>query len=57
MFYRLVIQVNIIWWAYVIIRPKSLSVEGQEPDFVNVSMHIINKILNTIVCRLTTMNK
>jgi hypothetical protein len=27
----------------VIIRPESLSVEGQEPDFVHVIMDIINK--------------
>jgi hypothetical protein len=42
-------QVNINWWAYVIVRLESLSVEGQEPDFVHVSMHIINKNIKTIV--------
>ena len=56
-FYRLVSQINISWWDYVIIRPESLSVEGQELDFVHVSMHIINKNINTAVCRLTTMNE
>jgi hypothetical protein len=44
MFYRLVSQVYIRWWAYVIVRPESLRVEGQEPDFVHVSMQNINKI-------------
>jgi hypothetical protein len=41
----------------VIIRPESLSVEGQEPDFVHVSMHIINKNINTAACRPTMMNE
>jgi hypothetical protein len=41
----------------VIIRPESLSVEGQELDFVHVSMQNINKIINIVVCRLTTMNE
>jgi hypothetical protein len=36
--------VLISWWAYVFIRPESLSVKGQEPDFVYVTMQIINKI-------------
>ena len=31
-------------WAYVIVRPESLSVEGQEPDFVLVFMWNSNKI-------------
>jgi hypothetical protein len=56
-FYRLVSQFNISWWAYVIIRPESLSVEGQELDFVHVSMHIINKNINTTACRPTMMNE
>jgi len=38
----------------VFIRPESLSVKGQEPDFVYVIMQIINKNINTVVCRLTT---
>jgi hypothetical protein len=50
-------KVNISWWDYVISRPESLSVEGQEPDFVHVSMHIINKNISITVCRLTTMNE
>jgi hypothetical protein len=41
----------------VIVRPESLSVEGQEPAFVYVIMQNINKNINTIVCRLTTMNE
>jgi hypothetical protein len=41
----------------VIIRPESLSVEGQETDFVHVSMQNINKNINTATCRLTTMNE
>jgi hypothetical protein len=56
MFYRLVSQVNISWWDYVIIRPESLSVEGQEPDFVHVFMQNINKIINIVACRPTMMN-
>ena len=36
--YRLVSQVYISWWAYVFIRPGSLGVKGQEPDFVYVIM-------------------
>jgi hypothetical protein len=56
-FYRLVSQFNIGWWAYVITRPESLSVEGQEPDFVHVSMHIINKNITIVVCRPTMMNE
>jgi hypothetical protein len=32
------------WQAYVFIRPESLSVKGQGPDFVYVIMQIINKI-------------
>jgi hypothetical protein len=55
--YRRVSQVNISWWAYVIIRPESLSVEAQEPDFVHVSMHITNENINTAACRPTTMNE
>ena len=39
----MVSQVNISWWAYVIVRLESLSVEGQELDFVHVTMDIINK--------------
>ena len=42
MIYRMVSQVYIRWWAYMFIRPESLRVEGQEPDFVHVMMHIIN---------------
>jgi hypothetical protein len=42
--YRLVSQVYISWWDYVFIRPESLGVKGQEPDFVYVIMQIINKI-------------
>jgi hypothetical protein len=42
--YRLVSQVYISWWDYVFIRLESLSVKGQEPDFVYVIMQIINKI-------------
>jgi hypothetical protein len=57
MYYRLVSQVYIRWWAYVIARPENLSVEGQEPDFAHVSMHNINKNINIIVCRPTTMNE
>jgi hypothetical protein len=56
-FYRLVSQVNISWWTYVIIRLERQSVEGQEPDFVHVSMHIINKNINIVACRPTTMNE
>jgi hypothetical protein len=41
----------------VIVRPESLSVEGQKPDLVHVSMHIINKNVNTTACRPTTMNE
>jgi hypothetical protein len=41
----------------VIVRLESLSVEGQEPDFVHVSMQNINKNINTIACKLTTMNE
>jgi hypothetical protein len=43
MFYRLVSQVCISWWAYVIVRPESLRVRGQGPDFVLVYMqkHLI----------------
>jgi hypothetical protein len=41
----------------VIVRPESLRVEGQEPDFVHVSMQNINKNINTAVCRPTTMNE
>jgi hypothetical protein len=57
MSYRLVSQVYISWWAYVIVRLESLSVEGQEPNFVHVSMHIISKNINTAACRPTTMNE
>jgi hypothetical protein len=42
--YRLVRQVYISWWAYVIVRLESLRVEGQELDFVHLSMQNINKI-------------
>jgi hypothetical protein len=52
MFYRLVSQVYISRWAYVIVRPESLSVEGQEPDVVHVSMQNINKNINIAACRL-----
>jgi hypothetical protein len=38
MFYRLVSQVYISWWAYVNVKPESLRVEGQEPDFLHISM-------------------
>jgi hypothetical protein len=53
MFYRLVSQVYISLWAYVIVRPESLRVEGQEPDFVPVCMQHINKNINTTACRPT----
>ena len=43
MFYRLLRQVYISWWAYVIVRLERLSVEEQEPDVVHVSMENINK--------------
>jgi hypothetical protein len=33
----------------VIIRPERLSVEGQEHDFVQVSMQNINKNINTAI--------
>jgi len=38
MCYRLVSQVCISRWAYMIVRPKSLRVGGQGPDFVLVCM-------------------
>jgi hypothetical protein len=38
MVYRIVSQVYLSWWAYVIISLESLSVEGQEPNVVHVSM-------------------
>jgi hypothetical protein len=38
----------------VFIRPESLSVKGQEPDFVYVIMQNINKYINIIACRPTT---
>jgi hypothetical protein len=41
MCYRLVSQVCISWWAYVIVRPESLRVGGQGPDFVLVCMQNI----------------
>jgi hypothetical protein len=44
MFYRLVSQVCIRQWAYVIVRLESLRVVGQGPDFVPVCMQHINKI-------------
>ena len=31
--YRLVIQVYIIWWDYMLFTSESLGVKGQEPDF------------------------
>ena len=40
MFYRLVSQVLYNWYAYVFVRPGSLSVEGQEPADVLVCMQI-----------------
>jgi hypothetical protein len=53
MFYRLVSQIYISWWAYVIVRLESLSVEGKEPDVVHVSMQNINKNINAAACRPT----
>jgi hypothetical protein len=44
MFCRLVSQVLISWWAYVLFRSESLDVKGQELDFVYVIMQIINII-------------
>jgi hypothetical protein len=44
MHYRLVSQVCIGQWDYVIVRPESLRVGGQGPDFVLVCMQHINKI-------------
>jgi hypothetical protein len=44
MSYRLVSQVCISQWAYVIVRPESLRVGGQGPNFVPVYMRHINKI-------------
>jgi hypothetical protein len=41
----------------VFIRPESLSVKGQEPDFVHVIMHFINKRINISACGPTTMNE
>jgi hypothetical protein len=43
-FYRMMSQVYISWWDYMIVIPESLRVEGQEPDFVHVSLQNINKI-------------
>ena len=43
-FYRLMRQVYIFWWGYVLFRLESLGVKGQEPDFVYVIMKIINII-------------
>jgi hypothetical protein len=37
----------------MIVRTESLSVEGQEPNFVHVSMQNINKNINIVACRLT----
>jgi hypothetical protein len=42
--YKLVSQVYISWWAYVLFRLESLGVKGQEPDFCYVVMQIIHKI-------------
>jgi hypothetical protein len=53
MFYRLVSQVYISWWAYVIVRSESLSIEEQEPDVVHVSMKNINKNINIAACSPT----
>jgi hypothetical protein len=53
MVYRMVIQVYISWWAYVIVRLESLSVEGKEPNVVRVSIQNINKNINTTACRPT----
>ena len=53
MFYRLVSQVYISWWAYLVVRPESLSVEEKELDVVHVSMQNINKNINTAACRPT----
>jgi hypothetical protein len=41
----------------VIVRPESLSVEGQDLAFVYVIMQNINKNINTDACRSTTMNE
>jgi hypothetical protein len=57
MFYRLVIQVYISWWASIIVRPESLSVEGQEPTFVYVIMQNINKNIKPAECKSTMMNE
>jgi hypothetical protein len=50
-------QVCISRWDYAIVRPESLRVGGQGPDFVLVCMKHINKIVNTARCRPTTMNE
>jgi hypothetical protein len=58
MCYRLVSQVCISRWAYVIVRPESLRVGGQGLDFVLVYMQkTFNKVVNTARCRPTTMNE
>jgi hypothetical protein len=44
MSYRLVSQVCISQWDYVIVRPESLRIRGEGPDFVPVCMQHINKI-------------
>jgi hypothetical protein len=41
----------------VVIRTGSLSVEGQEPNFVHVTMCIINKDKHQSASRPTTMNE
>ena len=50
MFYRLVSQVYISWWAYVIVRLESLSAEGKVPDVIHVSMKNINKNIKKSMC-------
>jgi hypothetical protein len=45
MFYRLVSQVFYKLVAYVFVRPGSLRVGGQGPDFLPECMQHINKIL------------
>jgi hypothetical protein len=54
-FYRLVSQINIRWWDYVIIRLESLCVEGQEIDFVHVSMQNNERPLVGVLLRSGTL--
>jgi hypothetical protein len=41
--YRMVIQVFIRWKNYVFIRMESPDAKANDPDFVYVNTHIINK--------------